>query len=127
MEEAINQFENEVQNSFIRPKNVPDDRRIDSFVNFYNTIPIVDKKKESEIIYFTSSESGLEKLSQNDENDKSIKSESKKKRKPKRIFIPKQIKFGQHLNFSFFEAFTREIIFQMFNYKKIYYVFNTIS
>jgi hypothetical protein len=91
MEEAINQFENEVQNSFIRPKNVPDDRRIDSFVNFYNTIPIVDKKKESEIIYFTSSESGLEKLSQNDENDKSIKSESKKKRKPKRIFIPKPL------------------------------------
>ena len=121
MKEAINQFENEAQEALIRPKNIPDDRRIDSFTNFFNTIPIVDKKNEPEIIYFIYSDSGFEKLSQSDKSDKSIKSGSSKKRKPKRIIVPKQVKFGQNLKFSFFETFTREIIFQMFNYKKIYY------
>ena len=121
MEEVINQFENEIQNSFIRSKNRPDDKRIDSFSNIFNTIPIIDKKNEPDIIYFTSSESRFEKLSPNDKSDKKIKNRSKKKRKPKRINVPKQIIFGQHLNFSSFEIFAREIIFQIFDHKKIYY------
>ena len=78
MKEAINQFENEVQNSYIRPRNIPDDRRIDSFSNFYNTIPIVDKKNEPEIIYLISSDSGFEKLSQSDKSDKSNSNSNQK-------------------------------------------------
>lgn len=121
MEDIIDQFENEVQNSFIRSKNSPDDKRIDSFLNFFNTIPIVDKKNEPDIIYSTPSESGFEKLSQSDKSNENIKNRNKNKRKLKRIIAPKQIIFGHHLNFSFFEIFTREIISQIFNYKKIYY------
>ena len=56
MKEAINQFENEVQNSFIRPKNIPDDRKIESFSNFFNKIPNLDKNNEQEVIYLVSSE-----------------------------------------------------------------------
>ena len=140
MDGAFKDISNSV--NYILPKEIAIDYEDKSFKNLINMSPKDYLKKTGKI---KSSVSGTESQSQQNESksnsgkeivqqkDKSnsndshneenrnqnknlINNSSEKNNKRK-----EKIKFGQHANYSFFESYSRELIFQLFNYHELYF------
>lgn len=93
---------------------INEDEKKLSYSNLRNTAPTIIKTETS-----TS-----EKDSSSPENynvKESNKEKAKKSSDEERKLNIKKIKFGQHENFSFFESYAREIIFQVFDYHPMYF------
>ena len=121
---------------FIIPTDVTPENAIKSFVNLKNRDPDESKKKTR----YSSSTSGLDSSSKKTQ-DKNSKTKDEisntingdEKDENKNILLKKKnknkimnLRFGQHKNFSFFESYAREIIFQIFDYHQMYFFHYTI-
>jgi len=121
---------------FIIPTDVTPENAIKSFINLKNRDPDESKKKTR----YSSSTSGLDSSSKKTQ-DKNSKTKDEisntingdEKDENKNILLKKKnknkimnLRFGKHENFSFFDSYAREIIFQIFDYHQMYFFHYTI-
>ncbi len=102
-------FEKSIHNHFLVPKDIPKTKKLLAFYNFINGNPTTISTKKKKIIQ------SLSKALTDDEIKKT------NNQKMENIHRPKDIKFGQHSDESFFEKLAREIVFQLFDYQLIGY------
>ena len=133
---AFQQFESTVKDSFILPEKIPSNRMTDAYYNLNRGKP-QDKDKAMGYSDNSAKEKSKENLTDKDKiNNKLIKealkdvdlkdknvsdNKSKYKNKSNDEKVLNFVKFGQHKDFSFFESYAREIIFQLFNYHKMFF------
>ena len=119
MNKSIKNFMENIK--YIYTEEIAPENETKTYKNLRNENPNKSEKKNqaesstSEIEKESSSSSfnPLENIPRN-QNKIIFSSDDNEKKKEKR-------RFGQHENFSFFESFSREIIFQIFNYHQMYF------
>ena len=113
-------FQNFIETiNFIYPKEIATEDEIKAYKNLRNRNPNESGKKnkrESSTSEKESSSSSitLSEIGPRARNKILFSSDDNEKKKEK-------LRFGQHENFSFFESFSREIIFQIFNYHPMFF------
>ena len=113
-------FQNFIETiNFIYPKEIATEDEIKAYKNLRNRNPNESRKKnkrESSTSEKESSSSSitLSEIGPRARNKILFSSDDNEKKKEK-------LRFGQHENFSFFESFSREIIFQIFNYHPMFF------
>ena len=108
--------------NFIYPKGLTPENECKSYRNLRDREPTEKKNKSS-------STSGLESSSPEAFSDNKYKGNKPEKsssiNEDKKKF--ENLRFGQHENFSFFESYAREIIFQIFDYHPMYFFGYTVK
>ena len=136
LDKAFQHFELTVKDPFISPAKISFNRMRDAYYNLnkgrlqenYKAMKYSDNSTENK-----SKENLTDKDKANNEltkevlkgaglREKSISdNNSKKKNKSADEKVLNFVKFGQRKDFSFFESYAREIIFQLFNYHKMFF------
>ena len=115
-----NEFEELVQSNFINPKEIKGIDKNKAFLNMNKEI--LTKEKEDKIKE-REKKKKQEKQLKNSKKEKSTGYYDVYEDQLGRIYqIPKNVKFGMHVNDSFFEVYARETIFQLFNYSIMKYM-----
>ena len=128
---AFQQFELTVKDAFIFPEKIPFNRMRDAYYNLNKGRPqdqgkamgysdnSTQKKNDENLTDKDKTNNELT-LKTVDIREKSI-SDKNSKNKSDEEKVLNFVKFGQHRDFSFFESYAREIIFQLFNYHKMFF------
>ena len=128
--------------NFIVPQDIPSDQEKNSYANLKYGNPNEIRKRSDD------NDSGRDYSSLNlfsdtnktsDNDSDTLTNELKKEKNDKKGIKIKDVsidsnksdkgskKFGQHANFSFYESYSREIVFQIFNYHEMYFFSYSIS
>ena len=128
--------------NFIVPQDIPSDQEKNSYENLKYGNPNEIRKRSDD------NDSGRDYSSLNlfsdtnktsDNDSDTLTNELKKEKNDKKGIKIKDIsidsnksdkgskRFGQHTNFSFYESYSREIVFQIFNYHEMYFFSYSIS
>ena len=128
--------------NFIVPQDIPSDQEKNSYANLKYGNPNEIRKRSDD------NDSGRDYSSLNlfsdtnktsDNDSDTLTNELKKEKNDKKEIKIKDVsidsnksdkgskRFGQHTNFSFYESYSREIVFQIFNYHEMYFFSYSIS
>ena len=128
--------------NFIVPQDIPSDQEKNSYANLKYGNPNEIRKRSD------NNDSGRDYSSLNlfsdtnktsDNDSDTLTNELKKEKNDKKEIKIKDVsidsnksdkgskRFGQHTNFSFYESYSREIVFQIFNYHEMYFFSYSIS
>lgn len=116
-QETFDKYEQHVEKDYIFLNEIIEKDKPNSYLNFSRNYTDFSNNNYELIQCSSSSFKESNEESQDSEKNSSGKEKSKNKKKP--VYIPKKIKFGQHKNESFYEAYAREIVFQIFEYNKM--------
>ena len=128
--------------NFIVPQDIPSDQEKNSYANLKYGNPNEIRKRSddndsgrdySSLNLFSDTNKTSDNASDTLTNELKKEKNDKKEIKIKDVSIDSNKsdkgskRFGQHTNFSFYESYSREIVFQIFNYHEIYFFSNSIS
>ena len=115
-----NEVEELVQSSFINPKKIKEKDKHKSYLNMNKEI--LTKQKEHKIREREMKKKQEEQL-KNNKNEPSIDYyDIYEDQLGRRYKIRKNVKFEMHVNNSFFDIYSREIVYKLFNYWTMKYV-----
>ena len=128
--------------NFIVPQDIPSDQEKNSYANLKYGNPNEIRKRSdnndsgrdySSLNLFSDTNKTSDNASDTLTNELKKEKNDKKEIKIKDVSIDsnksdkESKKFGQHTNFSFYESYSREIVFQIFNYHEMYFFSYSIS
>ena len=128
VEELYKKYENSILDYLIYPKSIPTKNKEEAYFNLNKGKPTdINAKKRNLLIQIELSKKSN--LSDDNKGQKcSIKRETKNynnqsdsQNNIKIQGVPDKVNFGSHSDYSFFEYWSREIVFQLFNYHQMFY------